>query len=172
MPFKIHKLGSEALTAPNLIVKEDRFGTDGLKLLINEMLACTVLAGGIGLAAPQIGKNLRIFVMLDSPKTFVCINPVILEASEATNVFSEGCLSFPGLYLDITRSTSVKVAYYDEEGKRIEEDLDGIQARCFQHELDHLNEILFTSYVKKVKLDQARRKAKILERKKKRLKRK
>ena len=171
MPFKIHKLGSEALTAPNLIVKEDRFGTDGLKLFTNEMLACMALAGGIGLAAPQVGKNKRIFVMGDSTETFVCINPVILEASEATNVFSEGCLSFPGLYLDIIRPTAVKVAYYDVDGKLMEKALDGIQARCFQHELDHLGGILFTSYVKKVKLDQARRKAKILERKKKRLKR-
>lgn len=166
MPLKIHKLGSEALTAPNLIVIEDRFGTDGLKLFTNEMLACMALSGGIGLAAPQVGKNTRIFVMYDPPKTFVCINPVILEASEDTSVFSEGCLSFPNLYLDIIRPANVKVAYYDVDGKLTEKDFGDIQARCFQHELDHLDGILFTSYVKKVKLDLARRKAKILARKK------
>jgi len=171
MPFKILKLGSEELTAPNLIVKDHWFKTDQLKLFANEMLACMALSDGIGLAAPQVGKNIRLFVMNNSPEVLVCINPVIIETSEFSSVSLEGCLSFPGLYLDIIRPITVKVAYFDVEGDLVERDLDGILARCFQHELDHLNGILFTSHVKKIKLDQARRKAKITERKKIRRKR-
>ena len=101
---------------------------------------------GIGLAGPQIGISKRLFVMAskDFQSVFkVFFNPVITESSEETNFNTEGCLSFPGINLEIKRSTTIKIEYYDHFGNKFTDTLTEQTARCFQHELDHLDGINF-----------------------------
>tara|TARA_B100000809_G_scaffold252789_1_gene287908 strand:- start:803 stop:1258 length:456 start_codon:yes stop_codon:yes gene_type:complete len=101
---------------------------------------------GIGLAGPQIGISKRLFVMAskDFQSVFkVFFNPVITESSEEINSDTEGCLSFPGIHLEIKRATTIKIKYYDHFGNEFTETLTEHTARCFQHELDHLDGINF-----------------------------
>lgn len=101
---------------------------------------------GIGLAGPQIGISKRLFVMAskDFQSVFkVFFNPVITESSEETNFDTEGCLSFPGINLEIKRSTTIKIEYYDHFGNKFTDTLTEKTARCFLHELDHLDGINF-----------------------------
>ena len=93
----------------------------------------------IGLAAPQIGHSLRLFVMEVEDRARVCFNPEIIQSSTVLTKYAEGCLSFPGESCTITRPDAISVRYQDAQGLWIEEDLVGLEARCFQHELDHLD---------------------------------
>ena len=96
---------------------------------------------GRGLAANQIGVNKRMFVMRLGDEDIACWNPEITKSSDDTVQFDEGCLSFPGDWCKITRPDTVEVLYYNCVGKEIRRTLTGINSRCFQHELDHLNGI-------------------------------
>lgn len=96
---------------------------------------------GIGLAANQVGINARLFVMLVDNQVFHCFNPEILESSATLCDLQEGCLSFPKEFLSIARPEQIRVKYYNAYGKATEQSLSGWAARCFQHELDHLNGI-------------------------------
>lgn len=100
---------------------------------------------GIGLAAPQIGLSYRVFVMGEEGFARPYFNPVILESSDRSIKYEEGCLSFPGLYINIVRPEEIVVEYENEYGDVKHERLSGIHARCFQHELDHLNGKVFIS---------------------------
>jgi peptide deformylase len=110
-------------------------------MLADEMLAFMRQEKGIGLAAPQIGRSTRVFVMEVYGRVRCCFNPEILSSSDILSDFDEGCLSFPGGSCTIKRPDAVKVRYQDAHGSCIEEELQGLAARCFQHELDHLNGI-------------------------------
>lgn len=95
---------------------------------------------GIGLAANQVGLDIRLFVMSVDGKQYKCFNPMIMNSSgESTQ--PEGCLSFPGETVSVTRSENILATWFNEEGKLVIENLSGLTARCFQHELDHLNGI-------------------------------
>jgi peptide deformylase len=112
----------------------------------NQKLADTMLSlmrgnNAIGLAATQIGHSRRIFVMCISGRTRVCFNPEITESSTVFADYDEGCLSFPGDQCTITRPDWVRVRYQDSSGKVTEDTLVALEARCFQHELDHLDGI-------------------------------
>lgn len=148
-------------TDPILRTKTEPFNFDGsndnLLELIPQMIEAMRTNGGIGLAAPQVGLPLRVFVMEIENKEFVCINPVILGKSIDTEVVEEGCLSFPGIKLAITRPKSVIVEYQDPTGKTISTELEGLESRCFQHESDHLNGITFEQKVSKLILNMAKR---------------
>ena len=96
---------------------------------------------GIGLSATQIGSRKRMFVMECHGRLRWCFNPEILESSEVLTDFDEGCLSFPGDQCTITRPDWVRVQYKTEHGDVVEDILVGLEARCFQHELDHLDGI-------------------------------
>ena len=102
---------------------------------------------GIGLSANQIGINERVFVMisdLDTQETITCFNPKILKYSKDTVVMEEGCLSYPDVYLDVSRPESV-VVKYEDEGKKVHKvKLEGLAARVFQHEYDHMEGIDFS----------------------------
>lgn len=118
---------------------------------------------GIGLAANQIGLTKRVFVMGSYniegfPQPFALFNPVILETSQEMVLDQEGCLSYPGLYLTVKRPTWVRVAYQNSKGDVIEAKLTGYLAKCFQHELDHLNGICFVDRVSTMKLQLAMKK--------------
>ena len=132
---------------------------EGLDQLIEEMYETMVVSEGVGLAAPQIGKSLRIFVVDatrmedvdDEPglKDFkkVFINPVILDEWGDQWSFSEGCLSIPNIREDVSRHSHVRIEYYDEQWNLHEEEYDGVRARIIQHEYDHLNGRLFTDLI-------------------------
>ena len=120
----------------------------------DEMFAFMISQRGIGLAAPQIGINKRVFVMGNNVARFNVFNPQIVKAEEEEYA-EEGCLTFPLLYLGVRRYKKISVVFQNENANIIERDFDGIMARCFQHELDHLNGVLFVDYASKLKLDMA-----------------
>lgn len=113
---------------------------------------------GIGLAANQIGLLKRVFVMGSTtipgfPKPFAVFNPEITNHSDKTVLDEEGCLSFPGLYFKVARPEWIEAKFQDRDGNTHEVKMDGYLAKCFQHELDHLNGICYTNRVSKLKLD-------------------
>ena len=125
-----------------------------LKKLIEDMFSTMYEAEGVGLAAPQIGKALKLFVVDCSPwaeddprlegfrKAF--INPEIYERSEEEELFNEGCLSLPGLHEDVSRPVAIRIRYFDENFVEHDEEFDGYAARVIQHEYDHLEGKVFT----------------------------
>ena len=129
----------------------------------NNMFETMKNYGGIGLSANQVGKPYRMFVMgdnlnIDKGRKWVCINPEITDMSKETIRYKEGCLTFPFLFLDIERPQKVKVKYLNEQLETVEEEFDGIVSRCYQHELDHMQGIVFTELVSKLKLEMALKK--------------
>jgi peptide deformylase len=113
--------------------------------------------GGIGLAANQCSVKARVFVIGNEDDAIACFNPRIVSISENSVSGNEGCLSFPGLSLNVKRNETIGVEYYDENGVLKTNTFSGITARCFQHELDHLNGIKFTSYVGKTSILMAKK---------------
>jgi len=120
--------------------------------LVKEMLETMRLGKGIGLAATQVGILERIFVVHiadDIPRVF--INPVLKGVSPETSVYEEGCLSIPGIYADVTRPEMISIEAWDEKGIPFHLDADGLLARVIQHELDHLNGVLFIDHLSELK---------------------
>ena len=108
--------------------------------------------GGIGLSANQCGVMERVFVIGYEETNMVCINPRIIDSSADLIKDNEGCLSFPGLYVKISRPSWLEVEYVTEEGKLVRQKIEGLTARCFAHELDHMNGVKFTEHVGPVAL--------------------
>lgn len=121
------------------------------------MYATMRLEDGVGLAAPQIGKSYRVFVMGDDTEFKACFNPRILNTGDEEVLSEEGCLSFPGLLLKVKRWAEIDVSYQNADGELIEERLSGLWSRCFQHELDHLNGVCFDQRVGKMTLEMAKK---------------
>ena len=128
-----------------------------LGALAEDMLQTMYDAPGIGLAAPQVGVMQRLFVMdcvketEATPRPMVLINPEVTWHSDETSTYEEGCLSIPDQFADVTRPRSVRMAWTGLDGKRHEEEFDGLWATCAQHELDHLNGKLFIDYLGPIK---------------------
>ena len=125
-----------------------------IRALVSDMLATMYDAHGIGLAATQIDEHVRVVVIdvseeRNEPMTL--INPEILWASEEKQLGEEGCLSVPGIYDGVERSTSVKVRALDENGKSREIEAEGMLAICIQHEMDHLMGKVFVEYLSPLK---------------------
>lgn len=136
--------------------------TPEIRKLADDMLETMYDAPGIGLAAIQVAQPLRLITMDiakrddDSeiaPKPRVFINPEIISSSEELSVYEEGCLSIPEYYEEVERPARVRVRFMDLDGKVHEEDADGLYATCIQHEIDHLNGVLFVDYLSKLKRD-------------------
>ena len=153
---------------PRLLMQIAPFVDDTLKEagfkdrveLSKTMYDTMVKYGGIGLSANQVGLPFRMFVMgghpqIDSGKVRAVFNPLINDVSEETVAMKEGCLSFPFLFLSITRPKWCHVKYTDQHGKDIEEVLHGMNARIFMHENEHMNGYVFTDLVSKFKLKRA-----------------
>ena len=148
------------LTEPNKLLRQvskavDKVGNEE-RMLMDDMLDTMYAAPGIGLAAIQIGVPKRIIVMDISrdenkkePRYFV--NPVIKNKNEEKIKYEEGCLSVPDQFAEIERSSSCEVEYLDYEGKKQLLKADGLLATCIQHEIDHLEGILFIDYLSKLK---------------------
>ncbi len=128
--------------------KEVNSFDDSFRMLTSAMLQTLEEAEGIGLAAPQIGVDGRFFVVdIRDGKQYVFANPEIIETSEETGPYEEGCLSIPGVYHNVIRPTKVKVYARDEYGKAFTLEADGLLARVIQHENDHLNGHLFIDHL-------------------------
>jgi peptide deformylase len=136
---------------------------DELRRLMDDMLATMYDAPGIGLAAPQIGISRRLIVMDpakdEAPKTpLVMVNPEILDRSAELRLHEEGCLSIPDFTAEIERPARTRVSYLDPQGKPQERELEGIWSTLVQHEIDHLNGLLFIDYLSRLKRDMVMRK--------------
>jgi len=133
---------------------------NALRALMDQMLQTMYAAPGIGLAAIQVGVPKRVIVMdlargeePQQPRYFV--NPEIVWASEETAPYEEGCLSVPEIYDEVERPAKVRVRYLDYQGEPIEEEAEGLFAVCIQHEIDHLNGVLFLDHLSRLKRDRA-----------------
>ena len=133
--------------------------------LVKQMKMTMKKSGGIGLSANQCGVYERVFIIGTEHFQIACINPKIIEKSETIIKSEEGCLSYPGLYLKIERPEWIVAEFTDENGEVKQMRFDGITARCYQHELDHMNGKKFVDYVGPVSLQMARKKqSKIMKR--------
>jgi peptide deformylase len=135
---------------------------DDVASLIPRMFEAMYKAPGIGLAAPQIGTLLRL-VVLDlgpdgEPAPLVMINPDIVAASQEVATREEGCLSLPGQYAEVTRPARITARYQDAEGVRHEVEAEGLLAACIQHEIDHLDGVLFVDHLSALKRNMLLRK--------------
>lgn len=134
-----------------------------IRALVADMFETMYDAPGIGLAAPQVGV-LRRVVTIDiaretEPKQpLALINPEIIAASEETSVYNEGCLSIPEYYEEVERPAEVTVRYMTVDGETVEQVATGLLATCVQHEIDHLNGVLFIDYLSKLKRDRVNKK--------------
>jgi peptide deformylase len=136
---------------------------DALRVLIDDMFETMYDAPGIGLAAIQVGVAKRLLIIdlqekdeetgesIREPRVF--INPEIIEESEELTVYSEGCLSVPEQYADVARPSVVRATWLDRDGKPHNDLIDGLLATCLQHEMDHLDGILFIDHLSKLKRD-------------------
>ena len=135
---------------------------DEVRRLVPSMFATMYKAPGIGLAANQVGSLLRVIVVDVAPKEqpapIALINPEIIARSEETATQEEGCLSIPDQYAEVTRPARVKVRYHDVAGIKQEIEADGLLAACLQHEIDHLNGVLFVDYLSALKRNMLLRK--------------
>lgn len=137
--------------------KVNQFGQE-LQILVEEMIETMRVAPGVGLAAPQVGVSQRVIVVEFGdaedenipPKLYVLVNPEITRFSSEKEFGIEGCLSIPGILGDVERSVAVTVKGFNHKGQPVKIKADGWLARIFQHEIDHLNGILFTDKAEKV----------------------
>ena len=159
-------------TRPILILPDERLRAiaepiatvdDEVKQLAKDMLDTMYEAPGIGLAAPQVGELRRMVVMDlakegEAPDPIVMVNPEILKYSDETVITEEGCLSIPELYYDVERPAEVTVRYTDLDGKVVEREASDRLAICIQHELDHLDGVLYIDYLSRLKRDRVLKK--------------
>jgi peptide deformylase len=117
--------------------------TDVHRRLVDDMFETMRAAPGVGLAAPQVGVLERIFVWEVDDEHGTVVNPVIVESSDEEAVYEEGCLSVPGLYCEVSRPARIEVRGLDLDGNRLSMSLDEFRARVWQHEIDHLDGVLF-----------------------------
>lgn len=165
MVRKIVKYGDPVLETASADVTE--FGTDELRQLIADMWETMYAAKGVGLAAPQVGIAKRISVIDTSvgereSDKIVIINPQV-TTKEGSQTGEEGCLSIPGFREPVTRANKVKVVAKNEHGENVEFEAEELLARALQHEIDHLNGILFLSHLSTLKRDMIRRKIRKLQ---------
>jgi peptide deformylase len=150
----------DILIAPQAILRQKtRFvrpeDMQVLRPLLPRMFAAMYRAPGIGLAAPQIGLGLRLAIIdlmeNEVPAPLTLVNPEVIAASDALVAREEGCLSLPNQYAEVVRPQSVRVRYQDLDGVRHELDADGLLATCLQHEIDHLDGVLFVDHISALK---------------------
>ena len=152
------------LTAPDprlkAVSKDVETVDSAIRVLVDDMADSMYAADGIGLAAVQVGMPLRVIVIdLDQKEgkknPVAYINPKILWASEEMATFEEGCLSVPEIWDDVERPARIKAEYLDRDGKKQTLEADGLLATCLQHEMDHLNGVLFIDHLSRLKRSMA-----------------
>lgn len=161
MILEVVRYGDPVLTRPaEAVIEFDA----SLRKLVDDMFETMYGAPGVGLAAPQVGQLKRLFVMdcslgKEKKQKVALINPVI-ETEEGEQIGDEGCLSFPGIYLQVARPQRVVVRARDLDGSEFTLDVMDLEARCVSHETDHLDGELFISYLSPLKRDLVKRKIK------------
>ena len=146
---------AEILKKPTISVDEDM---DNVVQLAEQMHKIMSQNNGIGLAAPQVGIDKSFFIVGDKTRYMLAVNPKIIETGDEQGLITEGCLSFPGIFLKVLRPLNVVVEYVNNKGETVNEKLDGMMSRVFQHETDHLNGVTFDTLVSKLKLGMAMKK--------------
>ncbi|MDD5342690.1 MAG: peptide deformylase [Patescibacteria group bacterium] len=146
MKRKILTEGDPRLRKKSLIISNFKDST--LKSLTQDLTQTMYEEDGVGIAAPQVGQNVRLIVVSTKDKPLVLINPVIISKSWRKETLEEGCLSVPGVYGLVKRSKNIKATYQDKNGVNHDLDAKGLLARVIQHEVDHLDGILFIDRVK------------------------
>jgi len=150
------------ITEPDIILRKKSVTLekvdDDLRNLMDDMLETMYAAPGIGLAGVQIGILKRLIVIdvskdEEKKSPLFLINPEIISKSSNTSVYEEGCLSLPGYFAEIERPAECQIEYIDYHGKKKKMKASGLLATCVQHEVDHLNGILFIDYLSKLKRD-------------------
>lgn len=152
MIYPIIPYGDQVLRKKTSEIKK---GMEGLSDIIANMFETMYAAHGVGLAAPQVGLSLRLFVVDGEPMDEVelqgfkkvFINPKIVKETGEEWAFNEGCLSIPGIREDVMRNETVELHYFDENFKEHKEKFSGLKARIIQHEYDHIEGILFTDKI-------------------------
>ena len=166
MKLPIYIYGSQVLRDPSK--EADLSDKETLKTLVENMKETLEGADGCGLAAPQVGVNKRILIVdgrdladtYEDLKDFTrtMINPVIVEESEKMCDYSEGCLSIPGIYAEVSRPEVIKVKYYNEDFQEVVEEFSGFACRMVQHEMDHLDGNLFVDRISPIRRKMVSRK--------------
>lgn len=141
---------AESLRQKSREVTREELDSSGVQMLIENMADTMKVEGGVGLAAPQVGTHLRVIVVNLFGKVSTYINPVITEYSSRSVKSEEACLSIPGVVGIVKRFKTVHVKALDKYGKEVVMDLEGFPAIVFQHEIDHLDGILFIDRAKKI----------------------
>ena len=159
--YKLVDFYDPILRQPTIPVKletaADKKHADTIALSLAETLA---KSQGLGLSANQCGRTERMFAINMGEQIWTMINPEIIKKSDTTSNLSEGCLSYPGLYLKIPRHKTIKVRFQAIGGQFVEQEFTGLTSVCVQHEIDHLDGIVYTNKVSSLKLEQAKRKVK------------
>lgn len=140
--LKIIKYPNDFLLRKTREVKVEELKDPKIQRLILNMVRMMETEKGVGLAAPQVGSDLRICTIAADGEAYVLVNPKIKSFSRKKDIFEEGCLSFPGQFFPVERPIKVKVQARDIEGKKVKIKADGLFARVLQHEIDHLDGIL------------------------------
>ncbi|MBI4090243.1 MAG: peptide deformylase [Candidatus Kerfeldbacteria bacterium] len=146
----IVKLGAPILRRQAAPVDLNSLKTANIESLLKDLVATMIEAQGIGLAAPQVGVSLQVAIINGQTGPFAIINPRIIKRSRQTEVAEEGCLSIPGVFGLVRRPARVTVSYYDQDHQLRTRAAVGLLARVFQHEIDHLNGILFIDKVERI----------------------
>lgn len=149
MTYSLKKDPDEVLRQENKKIKN--FSDPELQKLIDDMFETLHKEHGVGLAAPQIGINLKLCVIEEGGTRYTLINPRITKFSKETIAMEEGCLSVPGKFFSIERPAEVNVCFYDRDGNRAKLRASGLLARAIQHETDHLNGIIILDRLSKKK---------------------
>lgn len=146
--FQIITYPAKSLREPSKEVAAEKIGTPEYQGLFDVMIYTMQQAQGVGLAAPQVGRNERVIIveMKSGPKIF--INPKIIQRSDATAASEEGCLSLPGVWGLVERAKKISIEALNRYGRRVEIRAKGFEAIKFQHEIDHLDGILFIDKIK------------------------
>ncbi len=161
------------LTVPDPVLKQVSTPVgavdDDIRALMDDMLETMYAAPGIGLAAVQVGVPKRVIVMDlaregEEPQPRYFVNPEIVTANRDLLPYEEGCLSVPDIYDEVERPSQVRIRYMNYDGEQVEEDCEGLYAVCIQHEMDHLNGVLFIDHLSRLKRQRAIQKVKKAER--------
>ena len=148
------------ITAPDLRLKKKAASVDtvddGVRVLMHNMLETMYDAPGVGLAGPQVGVLRRVIVVDvaragEDPAPMMMANPEIIASSNELSIFEEGCLSLPEYFAEVKRPEQVTIRYLDYENETREQEMDGFLATCVQHEIDHLNGVLFVDHISSLK---------------------
>lgn len=163
LPFKLVEPTHQLLSAPIPEYNVSTLPNATMSDLVERLKMTMKLYGGIGLSANQCGVQERVFIAGTETFQMVCINPKILNLTGEVKKKREGCLSFPGLYLNISRHETVEVEYYTESGEKKTHSFDGLTAQLFQHEMEHMDGKIFTAHVGPLALKLAKeRQAKLI----------